>query len=160
MAPLPGQSDLDSETDDDGVFVPIADLFSLLSLTVIYTVLTFGQTVPVTTEVEHVVQATLEGSGPGKPIDPRDVYLTFGVGQGGIVFYLTRNGTTSTQAIPFEGASAKVPEEWILATIARLGPPPTLYLYLAPTDNLALKALFTDTQRFLGANYRNVQVAL
>jgi hypothetical protein len=146
--------------DEDSVFVSLADLFSLLSLTVIYIVLTFGQTVP--SSSEPVAAASLEGSGPGKPISPDDTYVSIQSRGPTAVFRITRNGIESDQEAPLEATTTpKIPEEWLLSTLAKQTGSGTIFLYLPPSENsLAIKALFTDMARLLKAHFTNLHVAL
>ena len=151
--------DIDSleANEEDTVFVSLADLFSLLSLTIIYVVLTFGQTTFNSTE--PVVSATLEGSGPGKPIDPAAVYVSLERRENTIVFRVFQNGVAAENAVPASGSQSTVPEDWLKNAISRTQHG-TIFLYLGPKEqNLIVKALFVDTQRFLGSVFPNVQVA-
>jgi hypothetical protein len=150
---------VEAESDEDSVFVPIADLFTLLSLTVIYVVLTFGQTVP-SLRSEPVIAARLQGTGEGKPIDPTAVYLSLSHKEAAVVFEITRNGIVMDKSVPMEGNLTKVPKDWILGTLSAGAPPRTIYVYLAPNeDDFVVKALLTDTERFMRSRFPNVRVA-
>jgi hypothetical protein len=151
------EMDFDEENDEDTIFVSLADLFSLLSLTIIYVVLTFGQTTFNSTE--PVVSATLEGSGPGKPIDPAAVYVSLERRENSVVFLVIQNGVATERAVPASGSQSTVPESWLKNAISRMQHG-TIYLYLGPKEqDLVVKALFVDAQRFLGSVFPNVQVA-
>jgi hypothetical protein len=152
------QTEFEDESDEDSIFIPFADLFSLLSVTVIYVVLTFGQTVPGTSQ--PVVAATLQGTGPGKPIDPTSVYVSLREVSGTVQFIVERNGTTWDQTVPIAGAETRVPEIWLKETIARGSEPSMVYVFLPESEkSIVVKALSTDTQRFLRAHFRNVRFA-
>jgi hypothetical protein len=161
MSPSSLDLDIGAEdgSDEDSIFVPFADLFSLLSLTVIYVVLTFGQMVP--NASEPVVVANMQGSGPGKPIDPAAAYVSLMSDGNAVRFYVTRSGNQLDLAVPLRGADTKVPEDWLRETISRGSKPSTIYVYLPPSENdVVIKALFTDVHRFVRANFENVRLAL
>jgi hypothetical protein len=159
------QSNLDTALheagEEDSIFVSLADLFSLLSLTVIYVVLTFGQTVP-STSIEPVVSATLEGSGPGKPIDPNDIYVSLQSSATGVTFIVVRNGVELHQEIALDSGRPQIPEQWLLSVLTAFTKEAgrgTIFLYLAPNENnVTVEALCFDTLRFLKANFTNLQV--
>jgi hypothetical protein len=150
----------ESESDDDSIFVPFADLFSLLSLTVIYVVLTFGQTVP-DSNSEPLVAATLQGSGAGKPIDPAAAYVMLRAVNDTVQFEVVKNGEAFDQAVPLTGAGTKIPEDWLKKTLSHGSQPSIIYVYLPDKETtIIVKALLTDTERFLHANFTNVRLAL
>jgi hypothetical protein len=151
------ETDSHEANDEDTIFVSLADLFSLLSLTIIYVVLTFGQTNFNSTE--PVVSATLEGVGPGKPIDPAAVYVSLELRGNSIMFLVTQNGVSTEHAVPASGPQSAVPESWLKSAISRTQHG-TIYLYLGPKErDLVVKALFVDAQRFLGSVFLDVEVA-
>lgn len=145
--------------EDDSIFVPIADLFSLLSLTLIYLVLTFGQPVPIFQQ--ELIVSTSQGPGLGKPIDPGAAYVSLSKLNNSACFEITRNGITVDKLVPFSANNTEVPESWMLETIAHEGvQPATIYVFLSEKENdFVIKALFTDTQRFLRKKFRNVRTA-
>ncbi len=151
--------DPQDEDDDDSIFLPYADLFSLLSVTILYVVLTFGQTTPVASQpVSQVVQ---QGSGPGKPIDPLAAYVTLREGDGTVVFSITRGGLQVEQTVDQRAAATHIPETWLRETLSQNEEPPVIYIYLLESEqSLLVRALFTDTQRFLRANFKNVRLAV
>jgi hypothetical protein len=151
---------LDDAEEEDSVFVSLADLFSLLSLTIIYVVLTFGQTVPAAS-TEPVVAATLEGSGPGKPINPQDTYVSIQSRGASVLFRVARNGLEFDQEAIADGASLKIPAQWLLGALGTDAANGTIYLYLPPSEkSVVVEALFTDTARLLRSRFTNVSVAL
>lgn len=148
----------EDSSDEDTVFVSLADLFSLLSLVTIYLVITFGQPRPTPTS-EAVVPSALEGVGAGKAIDPHDTYLTIRKMPLGIEFRVVRTEGHMEQTVPENAGAFRVPEEWLLKALPKETKNGTIYLYLSDEEtSLSVRALFTDTQRFLSGKFENLRV--
>jgi hypothetical protein len=144
--------------DDDTVFVSLADLLTVLSLTIIYITLTFGQTVPKSLS-EPIVAAAFEGTGPGKPINPDDTYLTLRCLAETVEFRVVRNGSESSFAVSVHVQLPAIPEQWLLSVMSTASPNAAIYIYLPTGENdILVKAFFADSARFLHERFGNVHV--
>jgi hypothetical protein len=159
MSSHPTELPVDESGEEDPVFISLADLFSLLSLAVIYMVVTFGQSVPLNAS-DAVVSATRQGVGPGKPIDPNAVYVSLLRNQDAIDLRVVKAGIPADQSIPLLGEHTRIPEEWLLNTIGdEVGG--VIYIYVPPSEeSLIIKGLAVDTERVLRARYPSVREAL
>jgi hypothetical protein len=142
--------------DEDTVFVSLADLFSLLSLTIIYVVLTFGQTTPANSE--PVVASSFSGTGPGERVDPQDIYVTLEGRPEGIAFRVIQRDTPVEKTIPVTQEVPQIPKDWLLQTIPQ-SHSGMIYVYLSPEENdRTVRALFTDVEEFLCHSFQRVNV--
>ena len=163
MSTLPWPSadrDTSDFEEDDSTFVSIADLFSLLSLAIIYVAIIFGQGSP-QSPTAPVVAATLEGSGPGRPIDPLAAYLSVSRIGDSIDFSVTQGGVTIEKRLRYSNPPPRIPERWITGALDRRPTPATIYVFLSPSErDPVVESLFIDTERFVRTEFHNVRAAM
>jgi hypothetical protein len=139
----------ESDAENDSVFIPIADLFTLLSLSVIYVILVFGTPTGAQT-TEPVLTAAQPGTGPGAAINPLDVYVSMATAGNLITYSITRGGVTYHDSVSSRQLSAALPADWLTNKLLAMKPERFVIVYLPPNENSDLiKSRYTDAERLV-----------
>lgn len=87
-----------SSAEDDSPFLSIADFFSLVSLTVIYLIITFSPQAPVPESAIEAISGTASGTGPASATDAQTAYVAvLGQGDGLVVRVIVPGASTAEE---------------------------------------------------------------
>lgn len=148
------------EGEQDPVFISIADLFSLLSLAVIYVMLVSSVS-PTLQQSMPVFQAVRQESGQGTPIDPHDLYFSIARSGSQVLYFATRNGQTTSEVAQHNSSEITLPAAWVKSTIANDPSIHRIYVVITAGErDLVIRSSLIDMLLFLNAQgYSNVQIA-
>ena len=153
--------ELDDAAEQDSVFISAADLFSLLSLAVIYVVVMSNPSaVPLRSEL--VVQAAIQQSGQGQPIDPDVLYFWMARTGATVTFYAELNERRNHWPVQPGVNGVAIPKAWIDEMIQRDPTLHRIFLVISPHQSDAvIRSAFVDMLAFLqNGKYPSVQVAV
>jgi hypothetical protein len=121
---LLGPDERASLSEDDSPFLSIADFFSLVSLTVIYLVITFSPQTPATESAIEAVTGTASGTGPASAVNTKLAYVAV-LGGGGLVVRVILPGSDAAEDKQFD-ASEKGGAEAQAWVLSKLGSQPDI----------------------------------
>jgi hypothetical protein len=110
------------QSEDDSPFLSIADFFSLISLTLIYLVITFSPSAPAVDSAIEAVTGTATGTGPASAADTRIAYVAVLSGEdGSLLVRLIPPGASAPDEKQFDlsDTGTDAASHWILSRLAR-----------------------------------------
>lgn len=129
---ISGDFDAGGSGEDDSPFLSIADFFSLISLAVIYIVISFAPQSPFSNAGIESVTATAVPSGMTSTLDPRFAYVAvLGTTQGVLVRIVPPQNQTRVQRnFPLSGTGEQEASRWALQILSRSAKPMRVLIYM------------------------------
>lgn len=147
-----------SESDHDGIFISIADLFSLLSLVIIFVAFTSEPAVIQQPSSWEMVRANAQTKSSDSVVNPQDVYIEFARSGGNLM--IEERWNMQTDVIPILGSA--FPSQKLEDVLRTANPRRNIYI-VASAENAdpALASLFVSTLAFFREqDYPGVRIAI
>jgi hypothetical protein len=155
--------DASGSAEDDSPFLSIADFFSLISLAVIYIVISFAPQSPFSNTGIESVTATAVPTGLTSTLDPHLAYISvLGTSQGALIRIIpAQNQSPNQRAFSLGGTGEQAAKLWVLQTLAGSAHPKRVLIYLHSDETRDdVHKLFDDLLGAADIKYRVTAVFL
>lgn len=151
-----GDLDESGSAEDDSPFLSIADFFSLISLAVIYIVISFAPQSPFANAGIESVTTTAVPSGMTSTLDPRFAYVSVLDSSQGVLVRIipAQNQSPKQRNFPLTEAGEHSALQWTLRTLRAPVQPKRVFVYIhvdEPTGEV--HKVFDDILSAAGATY-------